>query len=533
MWQLVISLLLFFPSFWTAPESFDAKADQRLLVQIEQGAKLETISATLSNYDDIEILEYVLLSFRLNIYAIDLKIKKSTELLSLLQLMPEIKAVQWDSPVSFRKEPDDVNYSRQWGLEIMDAPSAWEITTGGTTANGDEIVVAVLDDGFDIQHEDIIENLWMNTEEIPGDNIDNDNNGYVDDVYGWDYDKGTGDLSISAHGHSVAGIIGAAGNNGIGISGVNWNIKLMLFKTITVSAIVSAYDYIIEQRNLYNETNGREGAFVVATNASFGQSLTFCEDQPIWGSMYDELGKVGVLTGAATVNNNVDVEMVGDMPTTCTSDFLITTLNLNESDRKQSNSGYGLVSIDLGSPGDNSYTIKPFNRYGSFNGNSAAAPHLTGAIALLYAIPCPELASGALSFPEETALTVKEAILNGTVPVADLQGRTATGGRLNVFNSLSLLGERCVNSQGQLAITKVFPNPVRNTLEIEYETPDAELYTVRIFNALGQLMDQSTLEPLPFGQKIFRKNLTDWAPGVYYLTINKGKEVTSTKFVVQ
>ena len=253
-------------------------------------------------------------------------------LLARVRAHPDVLAAQFNYEVQFRALPDDPEFERQWGLRTIGADRVWEISTGGRSARGDDIVVAVLDNGFDIDHEDVRDNIWVNRGEVPGDGIDNDGNGLVDDVRGWNFIDTSAVHRVDQHGHSVAGIIGARGNNGIGVSGVNWNVRLMVLDIRFVDQIIAAYEYVFDQRDRYNKSRGREGAFVVATNASFGQSRTFCDEQPVWGGMYDLLGEAGILTAAGAANNAWDIEEEGDMPTTCPSDYLLAVLNTNQDD---------------------------------------------------------------------------------------------------------------------------------------------------------------------------------------------------------
>jgi subtilisin family serine protease len=531
-------LLFCFPTFLLAQEkaAFDAPIPGTVLVVLQSGADVKLlitrINSTKNTFDQITAVEQ--LSETNALYQLYFHPAKTNaeQLLHTIRQQPEVRAAQFDYTIAPRATPNDPEYGRQWGLERIGAPQVWNYTTGGLTARGDTIVVAILDDGFDPTHVDLKHNIWNNRFEIAGDGIDNDKNGYVDDVLGWSFINNSNVHPKSAHGTSVAGIVGAQGNNNIGVSGVNWNVKMMLLSTSRVSEIIKAYEYVIEQRRRYNETQGAQGAFVVATNASFGQERRFCTEQPVWGMMYDLLGAVGVLTGAGTVNRDFNVEETGDMPTTCTSDFILTCLNITPDNRVSSSTGFGKVSIDLGAPGDGSYSTKTANGYGSFNSNSAAAPHLTGAIALLYALPCEALAADALTRPAETARNIRNAILQGVEPLADLQNKTGTGGVLNVFRSLEQLQNQCGAKTGDLSIVKLFPNPADDQLIIEYETPDFEAYNIRIFNALGQLMYRNAVTPPRFAFKRETVNVQGWAAGFYVVVLEKGKERVQRKFVV-
>lgn len=522
---LVLLLSIAVAPNWTATEY---GVRQAFILELRQDVSMDqflTEASALTRNGNTMVFQKTL-SKRLNLHLIEFE-GTAAEGLAFFKRHPLVQEVQTDGKVEFResRNPNDENLSLQWGLDQIDAPEAWMHTTGGITALGDTIVIAVLDKGFDILHNDLVGNLWKNREEIWEDSIDNDNNGYVDDLYGWDYKIDSPYFGASQHGQSVVGILGAKGNNEIGVSGINWNVKVMLFRIDLVSDVIAAYDYVIEMRRRYNETNGKNGAFVVATNASFGQKAKFCDQQPIWGAMYDQLGAVGVLTGAGTANNNWDVESVGDVPTTCESEFLIATLNTNDKDQKHSGSAYGEISIDLGSPGENSYTTKLNNSYGFFGSNSAAAPHLTGAIALLYANKVEAFAEMARKEPAATALYVRHLILRGVDVLPDLAGLNATSGRLSIGNSMNLLLEDFSQPDENFLIESIYPNPAGQTINIRYQTTRFEPLRYQVFNNLGQIMQSGTFEPVIYGDRVYALDLSaNLKAGVYYISISNGNE---------
>ncbi len=352
--------------------------------------------------------------------------------------------------------PDDTNFPQQWqylndGMNgnvvdaDLDADEAWDITRGGLTANGDTIVVCIIDDGLDSDHEDIQDNLWFNRAETPNNGMDDDNNGFVDDYQGWNTGTDSDNIGGGSHGTPVAAIVGAQGNNGMGVTGVNWDVQLMIVKggTGIESEVLEAYSYPYIAREKYNETNGAEGAFVVATNASWGVDNAFPSDAPIWCSFYDSLGTVGILNVGATTNSNADVDVVGDLPTSCPSDFLITATNVNSSDVKVNAAGFGATTIDVGAFGTGTFTARVGDNYGTFGGTSSAAPHVAGLIGLIYSVPCPALASLASNDPQGAAALVRQYLLDGVDPNPTLIGITTTGGRINMFNSVNFAVTEC------------------------------------------------------------------------------------------
>ncbi|MDC0230724.1 S8 family serine peptidase [Aureispira] len=386
---------------------------------------------------------------------------EQAELLTFLSALSFVQAVQYNHKVKLRSPfpnsttPNDPLFPSQWqyvnttsnpgtaGVD-MDADLAWDITTGGLTAANDTIVVAILDNGISLSHTDFEDNLWVNHSEIPNNHIDDDNNGYEDDYLGWNSTLNSDLIAGGGHGTSVAGIVGAKGDNSNGVTGVNWNVKLMIIRNdwnVSEANVLSAYGYALTQRRIYNQTNGTQGAYVVATNASWGINNGQPSNSPLWCAFYDTLGAHGILNVAATANANVDVDVVGDLPTACPSDYLVAVTNVNNLGYKELAAAYGSTSIDLGSFGSSVYTTISPSGFGSFGGTSGASPHVAAAVALLYSGACSNFIAYSRVYPDSAALKMKQYLLDGVENIVDLAATTVSGGYMNLFNSLN----ECIN----------------------------------------------------------------------------------------
>ena len=453
--------------------------------------------------------------------------------LKALRQRPDVLAASLDQPVDFRRDPRDPNYpAEQENLRRAGFDRAWELTTGGRTAAGREIVVAVLDDGFDVSHPDLRDNLWTNAAEIPGDLVDNDGNGFIDDRHGWNFNGDRPTFGNAVHGTQVTGVLGARGNNELGGSGTNWDLQLMLFSIRSVSDIVGAYAYVLDQRRRYAETGGREGAYVVATNASFGIEGADCGDFPVWASMYEDLGRAGILTAGSTANRSWDVDLRGDMPTTCTSDFIIGVTNVGPDDRLWTSAAYGQRSIDLAAPGEGSWTTRPGGTYGTFGSTSAAAPYVTGAIALLHATPLPALEELTERDPAAAALLIRRALLEGVDRRVGLAGEIATGGTLNVAESQRLLARSLAAEVGEgLAITEVRPNPATDGVTVFTNAlvlnPELE---VSLTDRMGR---QWPLRWAPAGAGNLSLRFAGLPGGWYLITLSNGERVARHPLIVR
>ena len=412
--------------------------ENEFIVWLEQGVDASVFAA----YSDAGIVPKRMLSKRLNIWLFEISDSKEAreDKMRRLTADAEVRVVQNNHTNIVLREaiPDDPYYQNQWAPDIMSLPQAWEeFTTGGVTTTGDTIVVAVIDGGMDWTHEDL--SCWENSHEIPYNGIDDDDNGYIDDFRGWNAYNHNGNVGSHSHGTHVSGIVGAIGNNGKGVCGVNWNVKIMPIagSSGNESIVVEAYAYALEMRARYNETNGEEGAFIVATNSSFGVDYGNPDDYPIWCSMYDEMGSVGILSCGAGPNLNVNVDVVGDVPSTCPGDYLIGITNTNSADEKYGSAGYGVNNIDIGAPGSAIYSTTPNNGYNNMTGTSMATPQVSGTIALMYAALPEEMMQDCKSDPANFCLMMKYHLYNGADQLPSLDDLVASGRRLNAYGAIN------------------------------------------------------------------------------------------------
>lgn len=418
-----------------------------VLVMLQPGALAHVVSRDLAQVDGkasgVHVAEEVSAPMRAWLFRFNADALSQEAMLRAFWAHPGVQMAQNNHVIKERNTPNDPQFGQQWWHQNINSEAAWDITTGGVTATGDTIVVAIIERA-DLTHPDLAANAWINHGEIPGNGIDDDGNGYVDDVRGWNPSSMDDNVYGGSHGTQVAGMIGAVGNNGNQVAGANWHVKMMPvhYQNTQESNVIAAYTYPLEMRRLYNSSGGTRGAFIVATNASWGVDGGQPANAPLWCAMYDTLGTAGILNCGSTTNNNSNVDVVGDLPTACPSDYMISVTATNSNDVRTF-SGYGATTVDVGAPGDDVLTTTSNGGTGTTSGTSFASPLTAGVIALMYSVPCPSLGALAGSDPPEAANRVRQALFDGVDQAGNLPGNTVTGGRINAANSVQLLMDNC------------------------------------------------------------------------------------------
>lgn len=482
-------------------------------------------------------------SLNLRIYSLK-KLGRSMpsddNLLKLIKSIPSVLAAQFNYTVTLRGTPNDPLFPQQWNVQKVNAPSVWDVTTGGLTACGDTIVVAVIDAGFQSDLPELRDNIWKNKGEMPNNGIDDDKNGYIDDYQGLntfslnDNHTANFDDNSIAHGTACAGIIGASGNNNKLLTGVNWKIKLMLLSGIRKSnqvGILKAYDYVLQQRRLYDSTGGKKGAFIPVTSMSAGFSGQTPSDMPLLCAIYSELEKLGILNFVATTNSFEDVLTSRDMPAQCDKPSLIVVTGTDRDDLKKTY-GFSAKFVHLAAPATEVLVLTTHDDTVIDSGTSYATPLVAGAAALLWSMPETGLCQLSKTKPVDAMNLVKNAILKGVDKLPTLTNKTVTGGRLNIQQSLNLLRRSFGQPIGDFDIVKMYPNPVATQLNIVFQLPENTTPDVLITNVLGQIVYQKKMDAKDLSKPLFTIDTRDFATGLYVVSMRILGFDVSRKFVV-
>ena len=356
----------------------------------------------------------VLLKFPRNLTDDDLLAKAK-----ILFESGDIEYVEANTIIRAIDTPNDSSFSELWGMDKIDAERAWEVGKGS-----DSVLVGVIDTGLDYRHPDIAKNAWTNPGETGLDKngrdkktngIDDDNNGFIDDFRGWDFVNNDNDpMDDNQHGTHCAGTIGAIGNNGKGVVGVNWDISLVGIKFLSgagsgsLSDAVKAIDYATELGVFLTSNSWGGGGFSQA--------------------MYDAIekaDKADILLVAAAGNSGTDNDTQAHYPSNYDVDNVISVAASTQDDQLASFSQFGFNTVDLAAPGKDILSTVPGGRYASFSGTSMATPHVAGAAALIKSLE-----------PSLTGAQIKGKILATTDPIQAFATKMRTGGRLNLYNAV-------------------------------------------------------------------------------------------------
>ncbi|MGH7680364.1 MAG: S8 family serine peptidase [Candidatus Eiseniibacteriota bacterium] len=317
--------------------------------------------------------------------------------------------------------PNDPLFSQQWGLRNtgqsggtsgadVAAVPAWDVSTGSST-----VVIAIIDTGVDATHPDLAGNIWTNPTEIPGNGVDDDGNGLIDDVHGYDFLNLDADpTDDNGHGTHVAGIAAARGNDGVGIAGVAWNVKILPLKflgpdgTGPISAAIDCIEYAVAKgaKILNNSWGGYD------FSAALELAIQHAND-------------AGALFVAAAGNDGESLDQFDHYPATFREPNVIAVAATDERDQMASFSNYGLLTVPIAAPGTHILSTFAGGGYQELNGTSMSAPLVSGALALLES-----------AFPSLTASQAKSVLIHSADPVPGLAGLTSGGGRLNVARML-------------------------------------------------------------------------------------------------
>lgn len=348
--------------------------------------------------------------------------------IATLSLNPLVEYAEPDYVQRALLTPNDTYFGLQWGLHNtgqsingvhglpdadIDMPESWDITAGGAGCS-----VAVLDTGTQWSHADLDSNIWSNPGEIAGNGIDDDGNGYVDDVRGWDfYSRDNNPDDADGHGTHTAGTIAAEGNNGTGVAGVAWNCKIMPLRFL-------------------GPDGGSTADAIAALNYAVAKGVKVSNNS--WGgggyssSLYNAIANarsIGHVFVAAAGNDGVNTDSSPSYPANYDLDNIISVAAMDNNDYLAGFSNYGASTVDLGAPGADIASTYP-GGYAWMSGTSMAAPHVAGVAALVY-----------LKNPEFTYAQVINRILSTTRPVGMLSGVTVTGGVLNAYMALSTVDD--------------------------------------------------------------------------------------------
>jgi subtilisin family serine protease/PKD repeat protein len=412
-----------------------------------------------------------------------------SEALEAYRAHPDVEVAEPNLRFHATRTPDDVRFGEQWGLHNrrqaggkadadINAPEAWDLTTGS-----DSVVVGLIDSGLDTTHIDIMENLWVNSGEISGNGLDDDNNGYVDDLNGIDALTHSGKVvDESGHGTHVAGILAARGGNNVGMAGVSWRAKIVTCRFLdandigTTEGALECLDYLYALK-----TRAQDPVNVVVTNNSWGgPTRSELLEQAI--ARHRDVGILFV-TAAGNSGSDMDAEAARLYPAASSLTNVLTVAATDSGDALASFSNRGRRTVHIAAPGASILGPAPQGRYAMRSGTSMAAAHVTGVVALLKA--------------QESSRdwrTLRNLVLAGGQEVSALAPHTVTGRRLRAAGVSGTGSLTCADQ-----LVQAFHQPVSAVVGASEQAPARiALLNIRCGVPAGPL----TLTAYPSGEQL-------------------------------
>lgn len=327
--------------------------------------------------------------------------------------------------------PNDAFYGYQYASSLMSLPAAWDRTTGAN-----DLVVLVVDTGVQYTHPDLAANMWRNPNEVAGDGLDNDGNGYIDDVFGINAILNNGDpLDDHGHGTHVAGILGAHGNNNTGVAGVAWNTKIAAAKFLSSSGVGSLADAV--KAIAYGTALRLAGNRIVTSNNSWGGGSY----SSILAAAIQDAGNAGVLFVAAAGNSESNNDTIPSYPSSYASSNVLAVASTTSSGALSSFSNYGATSVDIAAPGSSILSTHIGYAYVYMSGTSMASPQVAGVSMLVQSV------CGGTLTPQQ----VKDAILSSGQQYAGLSGKVLTSAIVNAYGAVMAALAYCPSTATPIA----------------------------------------------------------------------------------
>jgi subtilisin family serine protease len=430
------------------------------------------------------------------------------EAVAAFKAMPDVELAQpnYVRSIVAPSPPNDPFWVNNtlYGLLRIQAQETWNTFNNHGSPS---IIVAAIDTGVQYTHPDLAANMWTNPGEVPGNGVDDDGNGYIDDIYGIDaYNHDSNPIDDEGHGTHTAGTIAGVGNNGVGVVGVTWNSKILACKFLNSSGngtdfgAIECFNYItwlkLHGQNIRVSSNSWGG------NRGLPPGVPLPPSAAALKSAIDTAGANGILSSFAAGNNGSNNDTTPFDPASFDSPTIISVAASDQGDSRASFSNYGVTTVDLAAPGVSIVSTYPFfSGYASASGTSMASPHVAGAAALLLSID-----------PTLDVSALKNLMLANVDVLPQWQGLVATSGRLNVFRAAQAIGGNVAPSVSLTSPTagETFTAPATVGLAATASDPDGTVTRVD-FYANGGLIGSDNTSPFSF-------TWTNVAAGNYSLT---------------